>query len=107
MKLRVADERPGLLAKGEGLSAKVLFVYGAVQTGLSPTTGLLLLNCCCMLLTFAAFLMTNFDKSHYDSWHPIGLHIVPGVWAALVVYGQASLIPAAWLMTVGVHANGV
>ena len=55
-------ERPGLLAKGEGLSAKMLFLYGATQTFRSPDATLFAANGSCFALTFGAFVLTNFDK---------------------------------------------
>ena len=88
-------ERPGLLAKGEGASAKLLFLYGAVQTFHSPDAPFLAVNGACFALTLASFVATNFDKTLYERWHPIGLHIVPGVWSASVAVGNPSLLPAA------------
>ena len=46
-------ERPGLLAKGEGLSAKMLFLYGATQTFRSPDAVSLAANSCFILQDLA------------------------------------------------------
>ena len=88
-------ERPGVLAKGEGLSAKLLFLYGASQTTQSPDASILAANSCCFALTLGAFVATNFDKRLYERWHPWGLHVVPGVWSTLVALHNAPLLPAA------------
>ena len=87
-------ERPGLLAQGEGLSAKLLFLYGAAQTLRSPDAALLAANSGCFALTLGAFVVTNFDKRLYERWHPWGLHVVPGVWSTLVALHNAPLLPA-------------
>ena len=52
-------ERPGLLAKGEGTSAKLLFLYGTTQTFQSPDPTYLLANSACFCLTLAAFVGTD------------------------------------------------
>ena len=52
-------ERPGLLAKGEGTSAKLLFLYGTTQTFQSPDPTFLLANSACFCLTLAAFVGTG------------------------------------------------
>lgn len=62
----------------EGLFAKALFMYGTAQTFYSPTHALLFANGACFLATAGAFFATNTNKSLYDRWHPLGLHLVPG-----------------------------
>lgn len=93
-------ERPGLLADCEGTSAKALFVYGTAQTLTNcpiDQTALWYSEGGCFVLTLACFLLTNFNKGWYERWHPWGLHVVPGVWAALVATGHSSLLPASAL----------
>lgn len=88
-------ERPGALASVEGLFAKALFMYGTAQTFYSPTHALLFANGACFLATAGAFFATNTNKSLYDRWHPLGLHLVPGLWATLVALNHTSLLPPA------------
>mmetsp|Transcript_98816 Transcript_98816/g.316795 ORF Transcript_98816/g.316795 Transcript_98816/m.316795 type:complete len:181 (+) Transcript_98816:59-601(+) len=86
-------ERPGLLATLEGTSAKLLFLYGALQTVRSPTRPVLLANVCLGLATLFFFLLTNLDKKRfYDRWHPLGLHVLPGCWSLVVVCWNDSLL---------------
>ena len=87
-------ERPGLLARGEGVSAKLLFLYGAVQTFRSPDETFLLINGACFAATLSSFVATNFNKALYERYHPIGLHVVPGLWSTSVAVGGTSLLPA-------------
>lgn len=92
-------ERPGLLANCEGTSAKLLFLYGTAQTarglfyGCEHQPVLLAGEACCFALTLGCFVATNFNKSLYERWHPYGLHVVPGIWSALVALGHPSLLP--------------
>ncbi|KAL1523074.1 hypothetical protein AB1Y20_018034 [Prymnesium parvum] len=85
-------ERPGVLAKGEGASAKALFLYGVAQTVHSPTVLLACANTCCFALTAGVFVATNFDKRLYERWHPWGLHVLPGVWSTLIALNHAPLL---------------
>ena len=86
-------ERPGLLARGEGVSAKLLFLYGFAQTCRSPDPTFLLINGACFAATLGSFVATNFNKALYERYHPIGLHIVPGLWSTSVAVGGTSLLP--------------
>jgi hypothetical protein len=93
-------ERPGLLAQGEGFSAKLLFLYGTTQTLTNcpaDQPALLVGESCCLALTLGAFVVTNFNKDLYERWHPVGLHVVPGVWSTLVALGHTSLLPIAFV----------
>jgi hypothetical protein len=97
-------ERPGLLAQGEGASAKLLFIYGTTQTFLNPPIDQNILQVAeggCFALTLGCFVATNFDKSLYERWHPLGLHVVPGIWSFLVAVGHTSLLGviASWAFT--------
>lgn len=71
--------------------------YGATQTALSPTEELLAINSLCALATATAFVATNADSRLYEKWHPLGLHVIPGLWSLNVACGHASLLPAALL----------
>jgi hypothetical protein len=88
-------ERPSPVATAEGLFAKLLFAYGTVQTCYSPTDVLLAANSLCFLLTAGTFVLTNIRPSLYERWHPLGLHLVPGLWATLVSLFHTSLLPPA------------
>lgn len=90
-------ERPSRLATAESVSAKLLFLYGAVQTTQSPSEALLVANSACFALTLGTFVLTNLDKSLYERWHPLGLHVVPGAWSFFVATGHTSLLPPAAL----------
>jgi len=89
-------ERPGLLARGEGASAKLLFLYGTAQTlSNCPIDQPILYagECACFAATLGCFVATNLNTALYERWHPWGLHVVPGVWSALVAAGHTSLLP--------------
>lgn len=91
-------ERQGPLANAEGIFAKLLFLYGTVQTFHSPTTGLLAVNSACFCLTAGTFVVTNMDSSLYERYHPLGLHLIPGLWATLVALFHTSLLPTNLLL---------
>ena len=95
-------ERPGTLATGEGLAAKLLFLYGSTQSLLNLPPGaphtLQAAEGCCFALTLGCFILTNFQKELYERWHPLGLHVVPGIWSSLVALEHASLLPPSMLV---------
>ena len=92
-------ERPGVTAKIEGALAKALFLYGSAQTYLSPSEPLLLANAACLVATLGCYVATNVNKGLYERWHPIGLHVVPGIWSALVAAGHETLLPP-WTLSI-------
>lgn len=81
-------ERQCLLASAEALCAKTLFVYGTVQIFYSPSDILLVANSMCFLLTAGIFIVTNLDKSLYECYHPIGLHMVVCVCVCVMEAGR-------------------
>ena len=92
-------ERPGALARCEGVAAKALFVYGTAQLFHCPSDappGLFALEGACFAVSLGSFLATNLSPALYDRWHPLGLHVVPGVWAFAVATHHAQL-PWPWL----------
>lgn len=80
-------EKPGKLCLAEGISAKLLFIYGFLQLFNIPSSSspslLLLSEVVCLVLTSGCFLLTNVFKHLYDKWH-IGMHLVPAIWVAIV-----------------------
>ena len=80
------------LAKVEHAFAHALFVYGVVQTWYSPGAWVLLMNCTCACATLAAYVITNARKELWETWHPIGLHVVPGIWSTVIAYFHGNLL---------------
>jgi len=80
-------EKPSKLAKLEGLSAKLLFIYGACQTiikGVYLPLPILLTELALLFTTLTFFLITNIYPELYDKWHSFGLHVIPAIWAFIV-----------------------
>lgn len=80
-------EKPSKLAFLEGMSAKILFIYGACQTILkapSVSIGILLIELLLMFTTLSFFLLTNIYPDSYDRFHCFGLHVIPAIWAVIV-----------------------
>lgn len=84
-------ERPGLLAKVEGICAKLLFIYGTVQMLHAPSKLLFLVETGFLLATVAIFVFTNINPRLYDPWHCF-LHIVPSLWCIVVGMNHKSLL---------------
>ncbi|KAJ1450572.1 hypothetical protein M885DRAFT_621530 [Pelagophyceae sp. CCMP2097] len=92
-------ERPGTLAKFEGSCAKALFLYGALQLAHQPADlsgALRAIEFGCAATTLSMFIYTNLDKSAYEKWHALGLHVVPGVWSCAVAWSHLPLYTG-WL----------
>ena len=87
-------ERPGAIAKVEGSLAKALFVYGSLQTFVNAPNDVFAAECVCFAATLGAFLLTNLRPETYEKWHALGLHVVPGVWGAIVACRHESLLTA-------------
>ena len=82
-------EAPGKLCTAEGITAKILFVYGVLQMPRAPSLMLFRAELLCAVGTAAFFVVTNAWKKLYDSFHPLGLHIIPAVWCAIVGLNHA------------------
>lgn len=93
-------KRPGLLAKAEGISAKMLFIYESLQTLQCSDPSIIAATSGCFALTLCAFVATNFNKQLYDRWHPWSLHVVPGIWSTLIAVHNEPLLLSEWLVTV-------
>ena len=98
-------ERPGRLSKLEGSTAKTLFAYGAAQTYLSPTPECLAVNSSLMLATVGSYVVTNVDTRLYERWHPIGLHVAPGLWSLNVACNQESVLLLPSVMECMAHVS--
>lgn len=77
-------EREDAFAKVEHFFAHVLFVYGMVQTWFSPSVWILQLHLVCAAMTIAVYVVTNEKREKWETWHPIGLHVVPGIWSVVI-----------------------
>jgi hypothetical protein len=84
-------EKPGPIAKIEGLLAKTMFVYGLVQLLYAPSTFLLVAEVAFLAATLTIFLGTNLCKEYYEPWHCL-MHVVPAFWAMLVACNHGPLI---------------
>lgn len=84
-------ERPGLLPKFEGTSAKLLFAYGAIQLFRAPSPILRLAEIICLLSTISIFLVTNLRKEMYDPYHNL-MHVIPPIWVVLVACFHQPLV---------------
>jgi len=77
-------ERKGTLSSIEHAFAHALFIYGWIQMLRSPGFWLFLANMACACVTLSVYVVTNEKKELYETWHPIGLHVVPGVWSLII-----------------------
>jgi len=79
------------LAKVEHAFAHSLFAYGVVQLFYSPGAWVLLANVACACATLGVYVVTNARAELWETWHPIGLHVVPGVWSTVIACFHDSL----------------
>ncbi len=80
-------EKNQLIAKIELCSTCTLFVYGISQCFYAPGIPVLTAEVLCAWITVCTYIAGFFMSAHkhiYDFWHPIGLHLVPALWAFLV-----------------------
>jgi hypothetical protein len=77
-------ERECWFAKVEHLFAHALFGYGAVQTWFAPTQDVFVIEVVFAVWTLATYVATTVRPDLWETCHPIGLHVVPGVWSALI-----------------------
>ena len=88
-------EKNQFIAKIELCSTCALFVYGASQGFYAPSAPMLAAEVICASITVSTYIACFFISQHkhlYDRWHPIGLHLVPAVWALLVAAFHESLL---------------
>ena len=75
-----------LLSRTELCVAFILYFYGWVQLINSPSfTSFVLCGMCCAA-TSTIYVLTNpvIKKIDWDTWHYVGMHIIPGMWALFV-----------------------
>lgn len=75
------------IAKIEMCSTYTLFAYGAWQFLHAPGLQILALEVLCACITVSTYVAGFYIYQHkycYNRWHPIGLHLVPAVWALSV-----------------------
>jgi hypothetical protein len=84
-------ERPGFIARAEGILAKIMFVYGIIQLFYAPNFEILLGELLCLVLTLTVFIGTNIDKRYYEPWHSL-MHVVPAAWGIIIACNHAPLI---------------
>ena len=77
-------------AKIEHAFAHALFAYGVAQTFLSPAMWTLVANLACACVTSTVYVVTYDNKALWEQWHAFGLHVVPGLWSAIIAsYNEA------------------
>lgn len=72
------------MAKVEHAFAHALFVYGWIQMLRSPGFWTFCANMACACVTLGVYVVTNERKELWERWHPIGLHVVPGIWSLII-----------------------
>ena len=80
------------LAKIEHAFAHALFAYGAVQTWYSPSVAVLGMHLLCACLTLTVYVVTNLKRELWETWHPLGLHVIPGIWSLIIAWYHVSLL---------------
>ena len=75
-----------MLSRTELAAAFSLYFYGCVQLYYSPSQISLVLGSICCVATSLVYILTNplVRKLDWGTWHYIGMHLVPGVWASVV-----------------------
>ena len=87
-----SHERECGLAKVEHAFAHALFAYGALQTWHSPSLAVLCIHLACACVTLAVYVATNLKRELWETWHPIGLHVVPGIWSFVIAWYHDPLV---------------
>jgi len=88
-------EKNQVVANIELCSTCLLFMYGVAQCLYAP--GILVLGgeICCAWITVCTYVSCFYiceNRRLYDFWHPIGLHVIPAVWALSVALFHERLI---------------
>jgi hypothetical protein len=48
----------------------------------------------CAGAAFVAYVATNVRRELWYRWHPLGLHVVPGVWSCIIAARHEALLGA-------------
>ena len=89
-------ERECGFAKVEHLFAHALFAYGLVQTWFAPTIWVFSVDAVCACVTLATYAATSASPELWATWHPIGLHVIPGLWSVSIASFNDSLLERFW-----------
>ena len=87
-------ERRTTISYMDNCTAFTLSMYGNVQLFFSPSALILGINLSLGLVAGTIFALgyTRAFAPFYDCMHPIGLHIIPAVWCAVVVLFQRPFV---------------
>lgn len=80
-------EKNAAVARVELCATTSLFLYGLAQAYVCTSTALQLFELASaftVLATYAACFHIVHTPEQYDLWHPLGLHVVPALWALAV-----------------------
>jgi hypothetical protein len=72
--------------------ARLLFTYGTLQILQANNIKLVVFEVCCAIATTGIWVFTRMFVQYNAFWHPIGLHIIPGLWACVVSCTHQSLL---------------
>ena len=92
---RRREPQRALLSRCEHVAAKVLYIYGCMQTVTASSPWTLALYLACFCATSLTFIYTNLYPALWDTWHSVGMHVVPGLWCAVVAWCNEPLGRAA------------
>ena len=99
-------EQRSVLSRCEHVAAKVLYIYGCMQTVTATSPWTLALYLACFCATSLTFIYTNLYPALWDTWHSVGMHLVPGLWCAVVAWCNEPLGRAApFVLRVGDIGN--
>ena len=84
-------EKPGIVAKAEGILAKLMFTYGVIQLFRAPNLSVLVIELVLLALVLFVFIGTNLCKKYYEPWHCF-MHVIPAVWAVVLATYHTPLI---------------
>ena len=84
-------EKENGFAKIEHAFAHALFVYGWIQMLRSPGIWIFLGNFACACVTLTVYVATYDDRALWEQWHAFGLHVVPGIWSAIIASHHEAL----------------
>lgn len=80
-------EKIGIYSYIDNICAMLLTLYGSVQLYKTPSFFLFYIEFCLAIISATSFFMGFFNrfKPLYNVIHPIGMHIIPSIWAFLVI----------------------